>query len=781
MRSPAFLLSLGTAGVLVAGLLAGPAQATAAQATATRGTAAQGATAQDTVTQDTASGSTAEAGGTTATPAVKVAVGKVKAGPARYTGECPTTVGFSAVISAKGTGLVKYRWARGDGSHGAVKTIKVRGAKKVTVRDRQSFDWDVRGWQAVQIIGRKGLSGKAYFTVSCTGGKPVVYDGVNPLPPAPPSPAPTGKPSPGPTGRPQEPAYAAASVTATPAAYTGPCPTTGQPVRFDALIQVSRVPARVAYQWIDSATGASAVQHLDFAATDARSRTVSLTHPVKATTTGWKAVRIVSPEGYDSLRANYAVTCERPEPGLTVTPTATVDKPAHTGACPTTLTFTGKISVSRTPVEVRYQWRDSQGGAGPVGTLSFTGEPGGKDVAPHTMTVAYDREVPVVRGSGTLRILSPAVATDNAQAAFTVTCTGAPSSPPPSSPPPSSPPPSSPPPSATTASDMKVEPSGYTGPCNQTAYGLQHIVSAKITVTKPMTVKYQWINQQGPWPGPDPFSVTFDAPGSKTVTNNFFRKTSLSGTMRLKIVDPAGGGETADASFNTVCTAEPPATTASDMKVSPVSYTGPCTTPADVERSVSAKITVTGPMAVKYQWVDEQGRPWFSSGPFSTTFHSAGSKTVANGFSSVATARGSVRLKIVDPAGGGETEAVAFSTTCVNPTVSGAGKERTDENEECGANRPAVFQVSAKVTAADGPASVGYRWYRKSNETRNQWVFFGGGTVSFDGTGKQEKTVTGRYSTQRSENGSFKVELQSPYEGSSQTTFLVTCRSRHDR
>nr|BFE81971.1 hypothetical protein GCM10020093_045720 [Planobispora longispora] len=522
---------------------------------------------------------------------------------------------------------MKYRWVRSDGSRGSVKTLKVRsaGIKKTVVRDRQSFDWDTRGWQAVEILGRKGLSGKAHFSVSCSGGKPVVYNGVNPLPPAP---------------QPQEPTRAAASVAVTPPAYTGPCPAAGQPVRFDALIQVNRVPARVAYQWIDSADGAGPVQYLDFAAGGPRSQTVALTHPVKVTTTGWKSVDIVSPAGsVDSLRGNYSVTCDEPEPEQKITPAAAVDKPAYTGSCPVALTFTGSITVTRVPAKVRYQWRDSEGGVGPEQELEFTGEPGSKPVAPHTMTIGYDREVPTVKGAGMLRILSPETDPDVAEAAFTVNCTGGGSQPP------------------------------------------------------------------------------------------------------------------------------APVVSVSDMKVNPASYTGPCRKPADVARHVSAKITAAKPMTVRYQWVDEQGRPWFGSGPFSTTFYSAGSKTVANGFSSVATARGSVRLKIVEPAGGPQTEAVTFSTVCVNPSVSDAGKRRTDENEECGNDRPAEFALSAKLTVADGPASVGYRWYRKSTETRNQWVFVGGGTASFTGTGKQEQTITGRYATQRSETGSFKVVLTDPYEG----------------
>ncbi|MEV4068105.1 hypothetical protein, partial [Nonomuraea dietziae] len=50
----------------------------------------------------------------TAAAPVTVSVAKAKASPARQSGDCPTTVGFSAVVAAKGKGVVRYRWVRGD-------------------------------------------------------------------------------------------------------------------------------------------------------------------------------------------------------------------------------------------------------------------------------------------------------------------------------------------------------------------------------------------------------------------------------------------------------------------------------------------------------------------------------------------------------------------------------------------------------------------------------------------------------------------------------------------
>lgn len=219
------------------------------------------------------------------------------------------------------------------------------------------------------------------------------------------------------------------------------------------------------------------------------------------------------------------------------------------------------------------------------------------------------------------------------------------------------------------ASQMQLAPAAYTGPCDETAYGLRHTVSAMITVSEPTTVKYVWVNSQNvPWPGPDPVSVTFDAPGSRTVTNNFFSTTSLKGTMRLRVVEPANIAE---------------------------------------------------------------------------------------------------------------THAAAYDTVCVKSSVSDVSKERTDEGE-CAINQPAVFALSGKLTVTDGPASIGYRWYRRSNATSNQWVYLGGDSTSFTSSGAQVKTITSRYSTTRSETGYFKVELTSPYQGLGQTSFIVTCLTKDD-
>ncbi|WP_433376729.1 hypothetical protein [Streptosporangium sp. CA-115845] len=242
-----------------------------------------------------------------AAPAVKVAVAKVGASPAKQSGACPTTVGFSATVSAKGKGTVRYRWVRGDGSKGAIKSFKVSGNRKVIVRDRQTFEASVKGWQAVEILGDKKLSRKAHFTVNCAG--PVkVYDVAHPLP-----------------AHPTRPLVAAADVDVTPPSYSGACPTA---VRFTGTIQVSRLPARVAYRWVDSSQGDGPVEYLDFPAGGPRLRQVTLPLSVGSSTGGWKAIRVT--HGHDSGRAAYQVTCTG-TPTPTPSPTQTTPTPSPTG------------------------------------------------------------------------------------------------------------------------------------------------------------------------------------------------------------------------------------------------------------------------------------------------------------------------------------------------------------------------------------------------------------------------------------------------------------------
>ncbi|MEV0390957.1 hypothetical protein [Nonomuraea sp. NPDC050643] len=273
-----------------------------------------------------------------AAPAVEVAVAQVEATPSRQAGNCPTTVGFSALVTAQGKGTVRYRWIRGDGSRSAVKSLRVNGTRRAVVADRQTFDRPTSGWQAVEVLGKEGLSARARFDVTCPAAPQ-----TGPLP-----------------ARPGGPLTAAASVVVSPPAHSGPCPAT---LTFTGTVQVSRTPAKVDYRWIDGATGEGRLESLAFPAGGPRVRQVVLPLSVGDPAAGWKAIRLLTP-GQDSGRAAYEVTCKAnrasrppissptpsptlsPRPG-TPRPIPTTPTPAPTTPIPTTPAPTSPPPVQR--------------------------------------------------------------------------------------------------------------------------------------------------------------------------------------------------------------------------------------------------------------------------------------------------------------------------------------------------------------------------------------------------------------------------------------------------
>lgn len=364
------------------------------------------------------------------TAAVKVA--KVKASPAKTARACPTTVGYSAVVAVKKRGAVRYRWVRSDGSRSAIRTLRVKRAGKMTVRDRQTFDRTTSGWQAVQVIGQKRLSAKARFSVTCQG--PAESYNVSHLMAA----------------APDEPLVAAASVEARPAVHRGACPTT---VTFTGTIQVSRTPATVKYQWIDSATGESGPRSVSFAAGEHRSKQVRLHLGVGSSARGWKAIRVLNGGGRDSGRATYAVTCERrpPSPTPTSTPTSTpTGTPAPTstptvtpttqpparpvaqivdvtpgtyeGSCAEPLDYraVGRITLAAGPAQQVTYWWQLDGAAWQQQVVDF---PASEQPRSQDVDAAWTAD-PAVNGAHTLNLVVQGGS--GAEQKFTITCTAEP-------------------------------------------------------------------------------------------------------------------------------------------------------------------------------------------------------------------------------------------------------------------------------------------------------------------------------------------------------------------
>ncbi|RVX44774.1 hypothetical protein EDD27_7523 [Nonomuraea polychroma] len=252
----AFGASAAVLAALTAGLVASPAQA----ATATKG-------------------------------GPKVSATAPKATPSKYEGSCPVKVNFSAKIkvSVKGKTELAYRWLHGDGSKGKVNVIKLKGkgTKTVTVKQSITFKEDVKGWEAVQVLGpKKYTSKKGYFSVSCE------------------------KPAEEPRGddwRTHLDVTVSAHAWASPSSYVGPC-TPGDKIDFVGLIKVDR-PSWVKYRWV---LNGDVVDYGKVKVYDARK--VGFGISPRHSQRGWAQLEVFGPDNASSNRAYYKVWCKDPAP-----------------------------------------------------------------------------------------------------------------------------------------------------------------------------------------------------------------------------------------------------------------------------------------------------------------------------------------------------------------------------------------------------------------------------------------------------------------------------------
>ncbi|MBF8188840.1 hypothetical protein ITP53_24510 [Nonomuraea sp. K274] len=228
---------------------------------------------------------------TSATSAkAKVAVSTPKAAVKNYEGSCPAKVNFSAKISVpvKGKTTVAYRWLHGDGSKSKVKelTLKGKGVKSVTVKQAITFKDDVKGWEAIQVLGpKKVTSKKGYFSVSCQETKSKVRTHMDPS--------------------------VSVSAWASPSSYAGVC-TPGNKIGFVGLIKVDR-PSWVRYRWV---LNGDVVDYGKVKVHDARK--VGFGISPRHSQRGWAQLQVISPDSASSSRAYYKVWCkdavvERPD------------------------------------------------------------------------------------------------------------------------------------------------------------------------------------------------------------------------------------------------------------------------------------------------------------------------------------------------------------------------------------------------------------------------------------------------------------------------------------
>ncbi|AQZ68707.1 unnamed protein product [[Actinomadura] parvosata subsp. kistnae] len=285
--------------------------------------------------------------------APKVSVSAPKASPGDYEGSCPTKINFAAQIKVpvKGKTELAYRWLHGDGSKGKVNVIKLKGhgTKTVTVKQAITFKEDVKGWEAVQVLGPKKVTSKrGYFSVSCQEAQEVDRTQLDPT--------------------------VTARAWASPSSYAGRCDTYGDKIDFTGLIKVDR-PSWVRYRWV---LNGDVVDYGKIKVRDARK--VGFGINPRHSQRGWAQLEVLSPDATSSNRAYYKVWCKderrddhrddhkSPEShDIKVSAAASV---TNSASC--ALTSTGSIT-STGPGKVRYQW-SLNGTAVKSGEVTFDGK-----------------------------------------------------------------------------------------------------------------------------------------------------------------------------------------------------------------------------------------------------------------------------------------------------------------------------------------------------------------------------------------------------------------------
>ncbi|MEV0823492.1 hypothetical protein [Nonomuraea rubra] len=315
----------------------------------------------------------------------KVAVSAPKATPGDYDGSCPTKINFSAKIKVpvKGKTELAYRWLHGDGSKSKVSVIKLsgKGTKTVTVKQSITFKDDVKGWEAVQVLGpKKVTSKKGYFSVSCQ--------------------------------KPQDDARTHLDVSvsarawASPSSYAGRCDTYGDKIDFTGVIKTNR-PSWVRYRWV---LNGEVVDYGKIKVRDARK--VGFGINPRHSQRGWAQLQVLSPDATSSNRAYYKVWCKdeykdhdhdhkgdhkSPEShDIKVSAAASVTTSASCA-----LTSTGSVT-STGAGKVRYQW-SVNGTAVKSGEVSFDGA-GTKSVEGLSTTLTGDA---TKGGKVTLLVVGP--------------------------------------------------------------------------------------------------------------------------------------------------------------------------------------------------------------------------------------------------------------------------------------------------------------------------------------------------------------------------------------
>jgi hypothetical protein len=185
-----------------------------------------------------------------------------------YSGPCPKTLTFTAIITANGPGTATYGWERSDGSPGLHHGITFSAAGSQTVTETWQLGATYTGWEQLHVFNPNNIiSNQASFTLNC--GYSV-------------------------TG---------ATATVTPV-VTGACPKT---IAFSGLITMSGGPVTVTYRWERSDGALGPTQNIFFGA--ASSQAVNDTWQLGTSYNGWERLHVIAPNDMVSNQASFTLTC----------------------------------------------------------------------------------------------------------------------------------------------------------------------------------------------------------------------------------------------------------------------------------------------------------------------------------------------------------------------------------------------------------------------------------------------------------------------------------------
>ncbi len=185
-----------------------------------------------------------------------------------YSGPCPKTLTFTAIITANGAGTATYGWERSDGSPGLHHSVTFTAAGSQTVSETWQLGATYTGWEQLHVFNPNDIiSNHANFTLNCGF------------------------------------AVTGATATVTPV-VTGACPKT---IAFSGLITVNGGPMTVTYRWERSDGALGPTQNIFFGA--ASSQTVNESWQLGASYSGWERLHILSPNDMLSNQASFTLTC----------------------------------------------------------------------------------------------------------------------------------------------------------------------------------------------------------------------------------------------------------------------------------------------------------------------------------------------------------------------------------------------------------------------------------------------------------------------------------------